>query len=141
MLQCPYCGCPSLSKNGSTRGVPKWQCKSCGRQTSLRGRRAGTDHDNAPKQIEAALLYLSGLSLNAIAFWKSVVPSTVLNWVRQFARQPAAKPKPESFQAASEITSFNDPLIRNRAKRARVRLTISTDFDTTTVRRRNRASQ
>src|SRR5512144_984114 len=47
----------------------------------------------------------------------------------------------ESFQAASEITSFNDPLIRNRAKRARVRLTISTDFDTTTVHRRNRASQ
>src|SRR5512143_2247630 len=94
MLQRPYFSCNTLIKNGLTRSVPKWKCKSCGRQTSLRGRRAGTDHENDPKHIEAALLYLSGLSLNAIAFLKSVVPSTVLNWVRQFARQRAAKPKP-----------------------------------------------
>src|SRR5512134_2931593 len=94
MLECPYCGCQSLVKNGSTRGVPKWKCKSCGRQTSLRSRRAETDHETDKKRIEATLLYLSGLSLNAIAFLKSVVPSTVLNWVRQFARQRAAKPEP-----------------------------------------------
>src|SRR5512144_1526992 len=94
MVPCPSCGCYRLIKNGSTRGVPKWTCKSCGRQTSLRGRPAETDPEKQKKQVEAVLLYLSGLSLNAIAFLKSVVASTVLNWVRQFARQWAAKPKP-----------------------------------------------
>src|SRR5512144_1254337 len=33
-------------------------------------------------------------SRNAIAFLKSVVASTVLKWVRPFARQRAAKPEP-----------------------------------------------
>src|SRR5512135_228520 len=94
MLQCPYCGCNRLINNGSTRGVPKWKCKTCGRQTSLRGRPAATDPEPQKKHVEAVLLYLSGRSLNAIAFLKSVVASTVLNWVRQFARQWAAKPNP-----------------------------------------------
>ncbi len=96
MLQCPYCGRHSLVRNGSTRGVPKWKCKSCGRQTSLRGRRVETEHENDKKRITAVLLYLSGLSLNSIAFLKSVVPTTVLNRVRQFARQRAVKPEPGS---------------------------------------------
>jgi IS1 family transposase/transposase-like protein len=94
MLQCPYCGCQSLVKNGSTRGVPKWKCKSCRRQTSLRGRPAETDPGQQKTHVEAVLLYLSGLSLNAIAVLKSVVASTILNWVRQFARHWTAKPKP-----------------------------------------------
>src|SRR5512135_3412286 len=94
MLQCPYCGCYRLIKNGSTRGVPKWKCKACGRQTSLHGRCAETDPEKESKHVEAVLLYLSGLSLKAIAFLKSVAPSTILTWVRQFARQWAAKPEP-----------------------------------------------
>ena len=94
MLLCPYCGCHRLIKNRSTRGVPKWTCKSCGRQTSLRGRHAGIAPDKQKKHVEAVLLYLSGLSLNAIAFLKSVVASTILNWVRPFARPWAAKPNP-----------------------------------------------
>ena len=47
----------------------------------------------------------------------------------------------ESFQAASGMSSCNEPLMRNLANRAMVRSTISTDFDMTRVRRRNRASQ
>lgn len=90
MLQCPYCGCESLVKNGSTRGVPKWKCKKCGRQTSLRGGKA----ENSQAKADAVLLYLNGLSLNAIAVLKSVVPSTVLRWVRRFAEQRANKPQP-----------------------------------------------
>src|SRR5512144_912173 len=67
MLQCPYWGCHSLTKNGSTRGVPKWKGKTCGRQTSLRGPRAETDPEKERKQGEAVLLSLSGRSLNAVA--------------------------------------------------------------------------
>src|SRR5512143_2827758 len=94
MQHCPYCGCDSLIKNGSTRGVPKWRCKTCGRQTSLKGDHTETDRQHDQARSEAVLLYLSGLSLTAIGFLKSVVPSTILRWVRRFAQQRAAKPHP-----------------------------------------------
>jgi IS1 family transposase/transposase-like protein len=94
MLRCPYCGCQSLVKNGSTRGVPKWKCKTCRRQTSLRGNRAADAAARDRNRLEATLLYLCGLSLNVIAFLKGVVPSTILNWVRHCARRWAAKPQP-----------------------------------------------
>src|SRR5512143_1133790 len=95
MQHCPYCGCDSLIKNGSTRGVPKWRCKTCGRQTSLKGDHTETDRQHDQARSEAVLLYLSGLSLTAIGFLKSVVPSTILRWVRRFAQQRAAKPHPD----------------------------------------------
>src|SRR5512143_3681020 len=94
MQNCPYCGCDRWIKNGSTRGVPKWKGKGCGRQTSLRGDQVATDRQKDRARSEAVLLYLSGLSLNAIAILKSVVPSTILRWVRQCAEERAAKPRP-----------------------------------------------
>src|SRR5512143_995861 len=94
MQNCPYCGCDRWIKNGSTRGVPKWKGKGCGRQTSLRGDQVATDRQKDRARSEAVLLYLSGLSLNAIAILKSVVPSTILRWVRQCAEERAAKPLP-----------------------------------------------
>jgi transposase len=90
MLGCSYCGCDALVKNGSTRGVPKWKCKNCGRQTSLKGEKGEKDQG----QAETVLLYLSGLSLNAIAGLTSVVPSTALRRVRRFAQAWATKPRP-----------------------------------------------
>src|SRR5512144_573461 len=90
MPQCPYCGCDALVKNGSTRGVPKWKCKKCGRQTSLKGEKGEKDQGKA----ETVLLSLSALSLNAIACLTSVVPSTVLRRVRRCAEQWATKPRP-----------------------------------------------
>jgi hypothetical protein len=56
----------------------------------LRGEKTENGHEKA----EAVLLYLNGLSLNAIAVLKSVVPSTVLRWVRRFAQAWATKPQP-----------------------------------------------
>ncbi len=74
--------------------MPKWKCKTCRRQTSLRGARDGAAAARDRKRLEATLLYLCGLSLNVIAFLKGVVPSTILNWVRHCARRWAAKPQP-----------------------------------------------
>lgn len=92
MLGCPDCGCDALVKNGSTRGVPKWKCKNCGRQTSLKGEKGEKDQGKA----ETVLLYLSGLSLKAIAGLTSVVPSTALRRGRRCAQAWATKPRPSA---------------------------------------------
>lgn len=90
MEPCPYCGNDRLVKNGSVRGVPKWKCKACGRQTSLKPARA----DNEKEKACAVLLYLCGLSMNAIGFLNSVATSTILMWIRRFAQQRGTKPCP-----------------------------------------------
>src|SRR5512142_1807954 len=120
MLQCPYCGCDSLVKNGSTRGIPKWKCKTCGRQTSLRGGRAADAEARDSKRAEAILLYLCGLSFNVIAFLKAVAPSTILNWVRHGARRWAAKPQPRSegviVMELDEVWHFRRSLALHRTQ-------------------------
>jgi len=45
-------------------------------------------------KLEAVLLYMKGLSLNAIAQNLAVSAQAVLNWVRDFARANIDKPAP-----------------------------------------------
>jgi transposase-like protein len=64
MRACPQCQSDRLVKNGSAAGKPKKQCKQCGYQftrTTLRGKPLKT-------KSNAVLFYLSGLSMNRIAF-------------------------------------------------------------------------
>lgn len=91
MQPCPYCRSDSLAKNGSVRGVAKWKCKACGRQTSLKPVR----DDNEKEKTYAVLLYLCGLSMNTIGFLNSVATSTILTWIRKFAQQRGTKPSPD----------------------------------------------
>ncbi len=46
-------------------------------------------------KLEAVLLYLGGLSLNATAKHLDVSVQSVLNWVRDFAKANYEKPEPE----------------------------------------------
>jgi transposase len=47
-------------------------------------------------KVLAVLLYMHGLSLNAIAKLLKVSTPAVLKWVRKFARENYEKPKPGS---------------------------------------------
>ena len=47
-------------------------------------------------KVLAVLLYMHGLSLNAIAKLLKVSTPVVLKWVRKFARENYEKPKPGS---------------------------------------------
>ena len=64
MHVCPRCQGERLVKNGSAAGKPKKQCKQCGYQftrTTPRGKPLAV-------KINAVLWYLSGVSMNRIAF-------------------------------------------------------------------------
>ena len=88
--QCPYCQSERLVKNGSVFGVPKWKCKDCNRQTSLKPPRG----EPMWKKEAAVLLYTMGLSMNAIATMFGVSTPAVLNWVRTHADRHTPRPQP-----------------------------------------------
>lgn len=87
---CPYCQSGKLVKNGSVFGVPKWKCKDCRRQTSLKPPRG----EPMWKKETAVLLYTMGLAMNAIAKIMGVSTPAVLKWIRSHADQHAPRPQP-----------------------------------------------
>jgi transposase-like protein len=92
MQVCPQCQSDRLVNNGSAAGKPKKQCQQCGYQftrTTPRGKPLTT-------KINAVLLYLSGISMNRIAFLLRVSAQAVLNWIRTFAQKYQEKHHPQT---------------------------------------------
>ena len=99
MPNCPRCNSEHCVKNGHARGQARWKCKECLRQfTRLtpRGKPLET-------KLMSVLLYCHGLSLNAIAGIYKVNVSSVLRWVRSFAKQHYEKPNPEGRTIVMEL--------------------------------------
>ncbi len=89
---CPQCGSPQTVKNGFLYNRRRYKCKQCGHQftrTTPRGR-------PIREKFLAVVLYMHGLSLNAIAKLFNVSAPAVLKWVRKFAQNTYEKPKPGS---------------------------------------------
>ena len=90
MRVCPKCQRDRLVNNGSAAGKPKKLCQLCGyqfTQTTPRGKPLTT-------KVSAVLFYLSGLSMNRIAFLLRVSAQSVLNWLWAFAKPHDEQPKP-----------------------------------------------
>jgi transposase len=87
---CPKCQSDRVIRNGSAAGKPKKQCKQCGYQftrTTPRGKPLAT-------KINAILWYLSGMSMNRIAFLLRVSAQAVLTWIRDLATAYYESPNP-----------------------------------------------
>ena len=94
-MRCRKCGSAENVKNGRRGGAQCFKCKECGFQfTKEAANGAGRD-----KRANAILLYVLGLSMNAIARMHGVCPSTVLRWVRDFAIKVYEKPLPSGSVA------------------------------------------
>jgi transposase len=96
---CPKCQSDHVINNGSPAGKPKNQGKQCGYQctrTTQRGKPL------APK-VNAVLWYLSGMSMNRIAFLLRVSAQAVLNWIRDFATEQYEKPEPTGRTIVLEL--------------------------------------
>ncbi len=93
MEKCIKCRSSAWTKNGSVGGVPKWKCKHCGYQSMRKAPRGRPASDKA----WAVLLYVSGLSMNAIAKLLGMSATGVMKWLRMHAASlPDVMPQPES---------------------------------------------
>jgi insertion element IS1 protein InsB len=99
MQVCPQCQSDRLVNNGSAAGKPKKLCQQCGYQftrTTPRGKPLTT-------KINAVWRYLSGISMNRIAFLLRVSAQAVLNWIRTLAQKYQEKPEPTGRSIILEL--------------------------------------
>jgi len=89
---CPKCKSSQTVKNGFLCNRQRYKCKECGYQFTRTTPRGKPMKD----KLLAIVLYMHGLSLNAIARLFNVSAPAVLKWVRNFARKNYEKPKPGS---------------------------------------------
>jgi transposase len=112
MHVCPRCQGERLVKNGSAAGKPKKQCKQCGYQftrTTPRGKPLAI-------QINAVLWYLSGVSMNRIAFLLRVSAQAVLTWIRDLATDYYEKPEPTGRTIVLQLDEMWHYLKKKRHK-------------------------
>jgi transposase-like protein len=112
MQVCPQCQSDQLVNNGSAAGKPQKQCQQCGYQftrTTPRGKPLTT-------KINAVLLYLSGISMNRIAFLLRVSAQAVLNWIRTFAQKYQEKPEPTGRSIILELDEMWHYVKKKRQK-------------------------
>jgi transposase-like protein len=62
--QCPQCGRGNVVKNGFVKGKQRFKCKSCQYQFTNPSKERGKP---LWMKLEAVLLYMSGMSMNATA--------------------------------------------------------------------------
>ena len=108
----PKCQSDRLVKNGSAAGKPKQLCQQCGYQftrTTPRGK-------PLTMKINAILGYLSGVSMNRIAFLLQVSAQSVLNWIRAFAQEHDEKPEPTGKAILLELDEMWHDLKKKRWK-------------------------
>lgn len=97
-MTCKKCESHQLVKSGFVAGAQRYKCKSCGYQfvpTRTRNR-------STREKETAVLLYVQGLSMNAIAKLFKVSSNTIMLWVRA-AGQAQDKPPPDSNEIIVEL--------------------------------------
>jgi insertion element IS1 protein InsB len=99
MHVCPQCQSDRLVNNGSVAGKPKKLCKQGGFQFTRMTPRGKP----FTMKINAVLWYLSGISMNRIAFLLQVPVQAVLNWIRTFAKAHEEKPEPTGKTIVLEL--------------------------------------
>jgi transposase len=101
-MRCIKCGHDRVVKNGSVHGIPKHQCKACGYQFT---KTTVHDYQKYPLRIKmlAVWLYISGLSMRRVSRLCQCSTQSVLNWVRDYARQHYEKPSPEGRAVILEV--------------------------------------
>ena len=79
-MRCRKCGSEASVKNGFMAGAQRYKCKQCGFQFTRE-----TPHGKPMKdKILALILYLSGLSMNAVGKILGVSSQSVMRWIRMF---------------------------------------------------------
>ena len=99
MTECPKCRHKQIVKAGKIWNKQRWKCKGCGYQftrNTPRGRPVWQ------KQL-SVFLYCHGISMNALAGMFKVRTSSVLKWIRGYAKQNYEKPEPRGHAIIMEL--------------------------------------
>ena len=101
-MRCITCGHDRVVKHGRVHGIPTHQCKACGYQFT---KTTVHDYQKYPLRIKmlAVWLYISGLSMRRVSRLCQCSTQSVLNWVRDYARQHYEKPSPEGRAVMLEV--------------------------------------
>jgi|LakMenEpi03Aug12_release.lakeMendotaPanAssembly.Ray.scaffolds.fasta_scaffold2274938_1 transposase-like protein len=95
-MHCPKCLSEAYSRNGYVSGVQRYRCKSCHCNFTR-----ATPKGYPPRLRElSVLLYVFGLSMNAIATLLGVSHQTSYRWIKQAAK---ALPEPEIRHTVTEV--------------------------------------
>ena len=87
-MNCPRCQHTHFVKNGFVNAKQRYKCKNCKYQWTRRTQRG---KPQTQKNL-ALLLYCHGLSMNAISKLFGSHVTTVLKWIRTFAKKHTPKP-------------------------------------------------
>ena len=89
---CKKCHSKHSTKNGFVRNKQRYICKRCG--TSFI---EGDERGNVPLslKLQGLKLYVSGLSMNRIAYLLNVSTPAVLRWIKSFGEKLGERPKVE----------------------------------------------
>src|SRR4029453_1395960 len=112
MTACPQCTHLHVVKAGKVKGTQRWLCRGCGYQftrTTPRGRPLW-------QKSLAVFLYGHGVSMNALGKIFGVRASSVLQWIRRFATEHAAKPEPVGKTIVLEVDEMWHFLKKKRHK-------------------------
>jgi len=98
-MSCPKCNHDHIIKSGRVKGSRRWKCKGCGFQftrTTPRGKPIW-------QKSLVVFLYCHGVSMNALAKMFQVQTSSILKWIRRFAKEHYEKPEPKGKAIVMEL--------------------------------------
>lgn len=93
MKECPKCKSKKLVKNGFQSGKQRYKCKDCGFNPSV-------EEVGYPKAFRAKVIraYLEGVGIRALSRIFEIGIATVIDWIKQAAKELPAPEKPKSIQ-------------------------------------------
>ncbi len=94
--KCPRCGSQIVTKNGFKITEQRWLCKDCRYNFT----KLEMPNRNKPAIMKAfsVLLYVSKMSIRGIAKLFNVSPTSILNWIREFAENINMKEESERIR-------------------------------------------
>ena len=129
-MNCPKCQHEHFVKNGHVNEKQRYKCKDCNYQWTEHHTHRGRP---LAERALAVFLYCHGLSMNAIAKILRASPSTILQWIRDFANQHAQPPEPETDTVVLEL----DEMWHYLKKKSRNRNSVQTKKETHRIERNN----
>ncbi len=120
MSKCPRCDHNHVVKAGKIWGKQRWKCKECGYQftrSTPRGRPLWQ------KQL-SVFLYCHGVSMNSLAQMFDVRTSSILKWIRKYAKEHYEKPEPQGKAIIMELDEMWHYVKKNSANSGYGKLSI-----------------